>query len=376
VGDLKAAALVDDLLARRDLAPEVRSEAHSHRSFMSHWLGDGSACLFHAREALRWLAASRQQSPIREVAVLGGLGNALMMQANGAEALSYFEQAAKLLTHSALADSPVAQQFAGTYAHALQEMGELRRSIAVAEKGLELEGRAQQEWLPSPYLKGYCGHALALMGRYDEALVVFEQSLASARELGLRGLVYTVRMLIAEMWIEQGLTQDGERESCQAEAEFGEAPEGASGQAARLRVRALLASSYGQVQASLALYEQYVGDDTLSAGAVDGWLGQSAARLRLGDLEAAEADVRRALEVSRQLQGRLPASFRTGHALLQLARVEAARHQNEAAARSASMALVHLLKMLHPQHPALTEAAAMLELHPQPPGGGVAAGNT
>jgi hypothetical protein len=75
------------------------------------------------------------------------------------------------------------------------------------------------------------------------------------------------------------------------------------------------------------------------------------ANLGKGDTDAALADARRALEISRQLQGDKPWSSLTGLSLLSIARIEETREDHEGARRAAREALPHLNETLGPEHP-------------------------
>jgi Tetratricopeptide repeat len=81
------------------------------------------------------------------------------------------------------------------------------------------------------------------------------------------------------------------------------------------------------------------------------------AHLGKGEVEAATADARRALEVSRRLQGDKPYSSLTGLSLLTIARIQEGRGNHEAARLAAKEALPHLSETLGPEHPEARRAA-------------------
>jgi len=74
-------------------------------------------------------------------------------------------------------------------------------------------------------------------------------------------------------------------------------------------------------------------------------------QLRKGDADAALVDARRALEISRRLQGDKPWSSLTGLSLLTIARIQETRGDHEAARIAAKEALSHLRETLSPEHP-------------------------
>jgi hypothetical protein len=75
------------------------------------------------------------------------------------------------------------------------------------------------------------------------------------------------------------------------------------------------------------------------------------AHLGEGNTDAALADARRALEISRRLQGDKPSSSLTGLSLLSIARIQESRGDREAARLAAREALPHLVATLGPEHP-------------------------
>jgi tetratricopeptide (TPR) repeat protein len=81
------------------------------------------------------------------------------------------------------------------------------------------------------------------------------------------------------------------------------------------------------------------------------------AHLRKGETDAATADARRALEVSRRLQGDKPYSSLTGLSLLTIARIEETRGDHQAASAAAKEALPHLSETLGSEHPDARRAA-------------------
>jgi hypothetical protein len=81
------------------------------------------------------------------------------------------------------------------------------------------------------------------------------------------------------------------------------------------------------------------------------------AHLGKGEADAAIADARRALEISRRLQGDKPWSSLTGLSLLTIARIDESRSDNEAARLAAQEALPHLRETLGPEHPDARRAA-------------------
>jgi tetratricopeptide (TPR) repeat protein len=75
------------------------------------------------------------------------------------------------------------------------------------------------------------------------------------------------------------------------------------------------------------------------------------AHLRAGDFDSAMADGRRALQVSRGLQGDKPHSSQTGQSLLLIARIHQSRGELATTQTLAGEALLHLVETLGAEHP-------------------------
>ena len=84
------------------------------------------------------------------------------------------------------------------------------------------------------------------------------------------------------------------------------------------------------------------------------------AYLSKGDANAALADARRALEISRSLQGDKPWSSLTGLSLLTIARTQESVGNHDAARIAARDALPNLTETLGPEHPDARRAEQLL----------------
>src|SRR4030095_2422331 len=122
-----------------------------------------------------------------------------------------------------------------------------------------------------------------------------------------------------------------------------------------MQVQARIDAAHGRFPEAIAgltkIVEFYDGRDMAVAPLARALNFRADAYLGKGDADAALADARRALEVSRRLQGDKPWSSLTGLSLLSIARVEESRGDHDAARRAAREALPHLTETLGPEHP-------------------------
>ena len=363
LGEMKAAiSAIEAILARPNTTPEVRSKTHTNRSLLASFDGDSAGALQHAIEALRWYRASRHLPPQQEGQLLGDLGWAHLMQGQGDEADRYCAEAMAVYERLGMADSVEFAQLNSTWALAVQEMGDLPRSLELFDRGLALSARAEPDTPPPVYAVANRAYTLTKMGRYAEAETAYRRAVEIARGQGSPLLAYTICMVLAELYAEQGRVELGERELAHADAERKfEVPENSAAAFTHQLASARLALLRGQTEAAVAVYTKALDPGDVAAGVVSALLGRSGALLSAGRIDPAEADARAALEMAQQLQGRKPASFRTGLAWLALARVSAARDQAAEARQLAASALPQLKATLDGSHPALAEARRLAQ---------------
>jgi len=128
-----------------------------------------------------------------------------------------------------------------------------------------------------------------------------------------------------------------------------------------MQVQARIDSAHGRFPEAIAgltkIVEFYDGRGMAVAPLVRALNFRADAQLGKGDADAAMADARRALEISRRLQGDKPWSSLTGQSLLTIARIQENRGDHEAARVAAKEALPHLRETLSPEHPDARRAA-------------------
>ena len=352
-----ARAAMDALLRRREVTPEVRSEAHGYASILASQDGDSPAALHHASEALRWYRASRLLPKRDEVKLLANLGWAHLMQGRGDEADRHFASAMKTSEGLGMEDSPQASSVISTWALAVQEMGDLPKSLELFDRGMAISNRAAPGSLPSPRLATNRAYTLTQMGRYAEAEAGYAIGVESARQQESSILVYLIRTCAIEVHTLKGQLAEGERELAAADAELGsEPPPATPGAYLRNLTLARLALLRGESEAAIATFTAMVEDDPTSADSATALLYRAAARLQIGQSQAAETDARHALQMAQRLRGRRPVSCRTGLAWLMIARVNQALGDGVSAARHATAALAQLEPNFDAGHPALAEA--------------------
>ena len=352
----EASALLDAILARPDLEPELRSEIHGWRALHASRDGNGAAALKHATEGLRWYRAARRPPRHLEPSLLNELAWANHMNGRFAEAEARYADAAARFAALGLGDTVPALGSARDRAMMYQELGDLAGSIRLYESVRDAWTRADPAAPPSSNIIANLAYALAHAGRFEEALAGYRESEAVARSQGDKVVAYNIRMLIVELEVMRGRPSEARREfeAAERERDF-EPPAGGAAQWARLCAQAYLALAEGRPAAAIEVLKgESLGK--ASAGAITMLLVRASAHLLAGDLQAADADARIALENARKLQGSRASSFRTGLALLTLARMGARSGRAAEARQLAREALDQLTPQLDGRHPALEEA--------------------
>ena len=353
----EALAVIDALLSRPDAPAELRCEVHMHRAKLAQLTGDFPATLHHATEALRWYRAAPHLPQRHEPVLQAELGWASLKNGRGEQAERHYAAAAAAFEALGLADSAAALQHGGTRALMYQELGDLRRSIALYDELLASARRATPDIPPSVYLQANRAYALAHHGRFDDAEAGYRESAELARQQGLALVHYNIRMLVVELEAMRRRPEAARQELAAAEAERDfDAPEGGPAEFARQQAEAYLAMCEGKYELAVKVFGDALMNRHVAAGTANALLGRAAAHEVAEAWEMAETDARDALEIAEKLRGQRPSSSRSGLAWLALARVHARRGDIESSRRDALAALPHLRAQLDAQHPALAEA--------------------
>jgi eukaryotic-like serine/threonine-protein kinase len=377
-----------EAVIKRSRSPNVLCEAHHARSVLASRADDHTVALQHAYQALQWFRSARDMPASVEAALLGNLGWALHAKGESEEADLHYSECLRIYKRLGMEDSPEYVNWIQDYAYALQDMGDASGSVRLFDLALALSRRAGRHAPTLVYARADRAYALAEMGRFEEAKAGYLEALAASRLPGPmltyvpRGrprnesadscqacspgalATFYIRMCLVELYVDQGLCEAATIELRHAEEELGsDAPNYGETCLAHILARARLNLLQGHPAEAVQTVTAALVPDGLAPAGVRSTsllLARGESYLALGQLDIAEEDAKAAEALARRLQGRRPASFRTGLALLMRARIEVARGERELVGKLASEALAQLTPTLAPTHPAFAAVTRMM----------------
>jgi tetratricopeptide (TPR) repeat protein len=245
----------------------------------------------------------------------------------------------------------------------LSNAGAMLRAADAYGRAFEIIEAADPATL-SPAIVGNRAKALAEIGRFDEALALFDRAVASAERTGDDGALGFTHANAAYAACKAGLFERCARHLQAARAPLERAVGPRNSAVAQLdTVAGWLALERADAAGAAAYFARglviYDAAPDLNLRKVLALAGLAQAKQALGRLDEARATVQRAVDVASESRSGLGHSYWLGEALLARARIALA--QGDAAAGHASLraALAQLEPSVGPQAPATREARAL-----------------
>jgi tetratricopeptide (TPR) repeat protein len=240
--------------------------------------------------------------------------------------------------------------------------GDTRRALEQYDEALRIAVQRSIGGEPPPYLLVNRASALVSLARYPEALEACQAAIDAATRAGHTTARFAALGYRAGTYLSMGDTRRAELELADIAPLVGKSvPADSVPAMIIMQVQARIDSAHGRFPEAIAgltkIVEFYDGRSMAVAPLVRALNFRADAHLGKGDAGAAMADARRALEISRRLQGDKPASSLTGLSLLSIARIEESRGAHDAARLAAKEALPHLSETLGAEHPDARSAA-------------------
>ncbi|TXC66984.1 tetratricopeptide repeat protein [Piscinibacter aquaticus] len=242
--------------------------------------------------------------------------------------------------------------------------GDVRRALARYDELLDSHRRLMARRDPPSWVLGNRALALERIGRHDEALAAYADTLrasesaahAQGSRYGLVGrasvLASTGRLGEAEDVLEQAAALPGSDESSHPAVIRAEWM-----RARLLLLRGRAAQAHAALDRQLA-YLRKLGGNPSYLGLILRARGETS--LALGDVPGAIGDAREALVIAQRLQGGKPRSDSAGSARLLLGRAEQAAGRIREAHAALQQAVEHLEAAAGPGHPEAREARTLL----------------
>ncbi|HXS88241.1 MAG TPA: serine/threonine-protein kinase [Steroidobacteraceae bacterium] len=354
------------LLIEQGLAASVHTTSEvqcvRNRGFIAQNTNDPQAALEYALRAQTLLRASPIPKPDIEAFVLADIAAAHYLAGRNGEAERFYAQALAKMTEIGRGESPSVFFLRNNWGLASNSAGDTRRALEQYDEALRIAVQRSVGGEPPPYLLVNRASALSSLARYPEALEAYRVAIESATRAGHTNVRVGALAYRAGTFLLMGDTQRAERELADIAPLVGNSVPADSVPAMLImQVQARIDAAHGRFAEAIAgltkIVEFYDGRSMAVAPLVRALNFRADAHLGKGETDAAIADARRALEISRRLQGDKPWSSLTGLSLLTIARMDESRSDNEAARLAAKEALPHLRETLGPEHPDARRAA-------------------
>jgi serine/threonine-protein kinase len=351
-----AKTLIEQGLAASRAYPTTSVQCLRDRAYIAQNTFDPQAALDYALQAQARLRESAVPKPDVEAQLLADIAAAHYLAGRNGEAERFYAEALEKLIKLGRGESPSVFFLRNNWGIASFASGDTRHALEQYDEALRIAVERSIDGEPPPYLLLNRAFALATLARYPEALDAYDAAIESATRAGNAGVRIGSLASRANMLLTMGDLRRAERELAGIAPEIGRTvPPDSVPAKTFLQLRARLAAEHGRFPEAIMglteIIEFFDGRQMAVAPVVRALNFRGDVHLRAGDADAALADARRALEVSRRLQGDKPYSSLTGQSLLLMARVQEHRGEHPATRTVAGEAVPQLLETLGAEHP-------------------------
>jgi eukaryotic-like serine/threonine-protein kinase len=327
-----------------------------NRGYIAQNTNDPKAALDYALRAQTRLRAAPIARPDTEAEILADIAAAHYLAGRSGEAERFYAQALAKMTEIGRGESPSVFFLRNNWGAASNSAGDTRRALEQYEEALRIAVQRSIGGEPPPYLLLNRASALSSLARYSEALEAYRVAIESATRSGHATVRAGAIAYRAGTYLLMGDVDRAEHELAEVAPEVGKSvPPDSVPAMVILQVQARIQAARGRYPEAIAgltrIVEFFDGRSMAVAPLVRALNFRADAQLNAGNADAALADARRALEISRRLQGDKPWSSLSGLSLLSIAHIQERRGDSAAAAAAAREALPHLKETLGADHP-------------------------
>jgi len=240
--------------------------------------------------------------------------------------------------------------------------GDIRRAEPLFRRTVELRRAIEGESSVAPTFTFNLAGALHQLGRRDEAVPWFEETIRTAAARGEKRVEFDAMMELSEVYLEQreldrAVAQLARLEPFLADKRFNRfrRAQYAYYQGRLALARGEVADAQSRFATSVGLFDQEPQKIAMNVHAL---IGLARAEQASGDPAGARAAADRALTLAESFVERGTPSYLIGHALAVRGELEAARGDAEAARSTYKAAWEHLDRTLGADHPATRDARA------------------
>lgn len=359
----EATALFAQALPLAGTDAATQADCLLRRAYVAQNHNDAAGALADAEQALSLIRRSPTTTPLAEARALGNVAYGHHLAGHTARADATYADTLQRLHALGRAETPEAVTFLNNWGIASYAAGDVPRARASYDEALAVAARLAPD-APLPfYLLRNRGLALIDLAQHEAALADLRRAQAEARASG-----NPMNAAFAGTGIALALLDRGEHAAAQhamAEARAGFGPQLAPDSMAAVTMQqfdARAALLTGQADAARAGFSRVIhffdSRGMQVAPVVSALRGRAEAQRQLGALDAATADLERALAIARRPQGDKPYSSHVGRTLAAMAPLLAARGRAAEARRVAAEAAQALEQALGAAHPETRRARA------------------
>jgi tetratricopeptide (TPR) repeat protein len=356
----EAKLLIEQGLATTGAESEV--QCLRNRGYIAQNTNDPQAALEYALRAQARLHELPIPKPDVEAFVLADIAAAHYLAGRNGDAERFYAQALAKMTEIGRGESPSVFFLRNNWGAASNSAGDTRRALEQYDEALRIAVQRSVGGEPPPYLLLNRATALSSLARYPEALEAYRVAIESATRAGHSVVRVGALAYRAGTYLLMDDVDRAETELAAIKPEVGKSvPPDSVPAMTIMQVQARIDAARGRFAEAIAgltkIVEFYDGRSMAVAPLARALNFRADAHLGKGETDTATADARRALEVSRRLQGDKPYSSLTGLSLLTIARIQETRGDRMAASAAAKEALPHLSETLGSEHPDARRAA-------------------
>jgi eukaryotic-like serine/threonine-protein kinase len=345
---------LQSITSQNDIDAETASECLSYLAYVAGSIGDGQSSVDYAKRALERLHASHRPSPARLASITGILAYGLHLSGRNDEANREFATSLQIFSQLGREASAEAIQVRSNWGHIVLSAGNAKAALALYDEILALVAQ-NGGGEPPAYLLTSRANALALSGRYSDALTAFSVALAAAEKDGHPGrqaycllAMGVIARELGELKRAQSYLQQVERMDKSVR------PVGGPMAAAEHILRARIAVSHKDLALARNEFAAVLNGRKRNGSTVSALIGRAEVALLDNQLELGLADAQDALQMSKLLQGGTMYSVNSGRAWLVLGEIKA--RTNAIASDAFAAAVENLTHTVDESHPALKRA--------------------
>jgi serine/threonine-protein kinase len=357
-----ASRAIEHELRNADLNPLIASSCLAYLSDIAQSKGEAPAALEFAEQSLARFQKSSRRPVADEGAILSRIANAFYVSGQNLQADRYYEQALRKFAAAGRDRGPAVNILINNWAQVSNNAGVPKRALEWVDRVLSSEKDSGFATSPQTIIVFNRARSLQLLGRYTEAKAAYEQSARLAHESKIVNFEFGSWLGLAEIAEQSGDRVAVRRDLSEARAVAAPSwPANHPGAMRRLALEGRIDLSDGKLAQAGAKFDQVLTSKRASITKLNAALGKAEVALLAHDAEAALAQSKAALEMSRSLQGDVPYSCHTGLAWLMLARSLQLQGDVSQVRKAYETAIAHLSNTVDADHPELLRARRMLE---------------